>query len=442
MDLLKLIFPFLFRHSRSNFDLDIQVCMVCPNGDSETIVSLNRDTENGTNSITIGAYEAATRAKEVQCKKAIFADEQIAITSMGGLETCFDALFRNECTFHAIFDCTNSETVGLYHAQWLRAGVDVITANNRGLSGPKDQREDIKAAEKGDGKQSGHYLREVTVAGGLPVISTLRSLLHSGDKIRRIDGIFTCVKSYVMFRISPPPNVSTCSQFDVTCSNGAFEGDMKTPSGGPVGEACSFSQAVNEAIELGLTEDDPSLDLSHEYAARVMMSLARELGMDRDNETEQIQRRADTLVDLNDNLDFQNLSPEIDEQVQRRVDAAKAKGCVLRSIASIDVKTRSISIQILEVPNHHVFAVSPPGCSCVRFFTKRHESYPLIIQGPSAGADSTASALLAELLNRTRGVSTPRSLELVRRGSSSAFLHSKHFSSMNSMNSSGNGGPF
>ena len=229
-----------------------------------------------------------------------------------------------------------------------------------------------------------------------------------------------------MFRISPPPNVATCSEFDVTSSNGVFEGDITTSCGSYVGEACSFSQAVREAIQLGLTEENPALDFTNEYAARVLMALARELGMDDDHETEQIQRNSDVLVEVDDNLDFLHLSPQIDEHVQKRVDAANAKGCVLRSISSVDVKTKRIQIRILEVPNHHTFAVSPPGCSCVRFFTRRHERYPLIIQGPSAGADSTASALLAELLQRTRGISTPRSLALIRRGSSGAFLHNKH----------------
>lgn len=255
---------------------------------------------------------------------------------------------------------------------------------------------------------------------------------HTHTSFKQCCNTSAVVKSYVMFRISPPPNVSKCSQFDATYSDGVFDGDLKTSSA-CVGEACSFSQAVREAIQLGLTEDDPSLDLKQEYAARVLMALARELGMDKDNETEQIQMNSDVLADFDDSdsLDFLNLPPNIDEQVQKRVDAAKDKGCVLRSIASIDVKSKSIQIRLLEVPNHHTFAVSPPGCSCVRFFTRRHERYPLIIQGPSAGADSTASALLAELLQRTRGISTPRSLALIRRGSSGAFLHNKHSSSMN-----------
>lgn len=417
---------------KSNFDLDVQVVYVCPKSDKEDILSLKNDSESGTESITLGAVLRKTADNPGEMKTTFQDEDEVAVVSKGGLRKCYDTLFREECTFHCVFDCSSDEAAGHYHADWLRAGIDVITANNRGLSGPKSQREDIKQAEKvsGNGKP-GMYMRETVVAGALPIICTLRSLLHSGDKIRRIDGIFTVVKSYVMFRISPPPNVSSCSQFDVTSSNGVFEGDMKTPSPGEdfVGDPCSFSQAVREAVQLGLTEDDPTLDLNNNYAARVLMTLARELGMDEDNETEQIQMNSDTLVGIDQSLDFQNLPPQIDLAVQKRVDAAKAKGCVLRSIASIDVKTKSIQIKILEVPNQHAFAVSPPGCSCVRFFTRRHERYPLIIQGPSAGADSTASALLAELLQRTRGISTPRSLALVRRGSSGVFLDIKHSAS-------------
>ena len=71
---------------------------------------------------------------------------------------------------------------------------------------------------------------------------------------------------------------------------------MNTSSSACIGEACSFSQAVREAIQLGLTEDDPALDLKNEYAARVLMALARELGMDKDNETHRIVMSWQTLT--------------------------------------------------------------------------------------------------------------------------------------------------
>jgi aspartokinase/homoserine dehydrogenase 1 len=120
--------------------------------------------------------------------------------------------------------------------------------------------------------------------------------------------------------------------------------------------------------------------------------------------------------------DFQNTPPNVDEQVQKRVDEARRRGCVLRHIASVDVKRKKIDIKIIEVPDRHMFAVSAPGCACVRFFTLRHTSYPLVIQGPSAGTDSTASALLADLLQRMRGKSYPRRLALNREGSSTSLL--------------------
>lgn len=176
---------------KSNFDLDVQVCMVCPKSDNGEIVSLSKDTESGTQSITVGAVTRVIGDPGGSTKTTFADEDEVAVVSKGGLGVCFDTLFRQDCTFHAIFDCTNDEASGLYHAGWLRAGIDVITANNRGLSGPKVQREDIKEAEKSNEKQSGVYSTETVVAGGLPIISTLRRLLHSGDKIRRIDGIFT-----------------------------------------------------------------------------------------------------------------------------------------------------------------------------------------------------------------------------------------------------------
>lgn len=38
-----------------------------------------------------------------------------------------------------------------------------------------------------------HYFYEATVGAGLPIISTLRGLLETGDKILRIEGIFRFV---------------------------------------------------------------------------------------------------------------------------------------------------------------------------------------------------------------------------------------------------------
>lgn len=172
-----------------------------------------------------------------------------------------------------------------------------------------------------------------------------------------------------------------------------------------VGVACSFSQAVREAHALGLMEDDPKKDLDNMYSARSVMILANELGLN-NRTAEDIAKESDKLVKISDlegiNFDSPSENHEkiqkIDEMVRERVAAAEAKGCVLRSISSVDVETQHTAIKLVEVPNNHIFAVTPPSCECFRFFTHRYLGFPLIVQGPAAGADSTASALLAEQL--------------------------------------------
>jgi aspartokinase/homoserine dehydrogenase 1 len=412
---------------KSTFDLDLQVCVVLPNGDSTKIVRLQKDDDGSDDSITIGAFHSVAESALLlgpPAAQTSFLDEgKLATLCPGDLSTISEHLLREECSDHILFDCTNHEAVGNWHAKWLRSSINVVTANNTGLSGSHEQRNDIRAAEKAHGKQSAKYLREVTVGGGLPIISTLRSLLHSGDRIMRIDGIMSVSLSYIMFRISPPPDMTACSEYDSKSCNGAFRGDLTASPEVKVGAACSFSRAVKEAVALGLMEVDPTKDLNNEYSSRVLMVLARELGFDQDVNTDDIQKSSDKLLEsiLDGEVDYLNFPPEADSLVQERVDAARSRRCVLRHIASVDVKSRGLEIRIEEVPEHHIFAVTPPSCNCVRFFTHRHRKYPLVVQGPSAGADSTASALLAEVLQLMRGKANPRSVALSRTDSSVAI---------------------
>jgi bifunctional aspartokinase / homoserine dehydrogenase 1 len=396
---------------RSSFEVDLQVCAVVPGGDKSGLVCLQNDTDASADSITMNAY--------LQAMNPSLTDKAgTAKLVSGGPDNVLEYLWRSTCTNHVIFDCTNDESIGMLHAGWLRAQVDVVTANNTGLSGSKVQRREICNAETAHGKQSAKYLREVTVGGGLPIIKTLRSLLHSGDRIQRIDGIMSVSLSYILFRISPPPDFTSCSKFDEVSSNGVFSGDLMLPgkSNNAMDTAISFSEAVKEAIALGLMEEDPTKDLNNEYTCRVLMVLAQELGLAQNMEVFDIQKNTEKLLEsiLHKEVDYHNLSAEIDAEVKVRVDSARAKGCVVRHISSVDVRRNRVRVQIMDVPEHHIFAVTPPSCECVRFFTDRHRQYPLIIQGPSAGADSTASALLAELVHLMRGKATPRSVALSR----------------------------
>ena len=410
------------RHKlRARYDVDLQVTVVLKDGNSDRLVCLKDDKDGGMDSITIDSYNTAvgTSARQEQPHAVGFEGEDstdLAKSETGGLSGFMTHLVSDACAHHVVFDCTAEEKLGKLHAEWLRGGVHVVTANNMGLSGPPEQRAEIVAAEVAQGKLSAQYLREVTVGGALPVLSTLRKLLNSGDKIRRIDGILSVSLSFILFRMSPPPGVATCIEFDEVSSSGAFQDDLSLSSSN--GEKpCSFREALEEAVDLGMMEDDPSEDLSNAYTSRVLMILAKELNLDQHYTKEEIQASSDKLISDMTGLDLNNLPPEVEKEIQDRVDAAHARGCVLRHIASVDIKAQRIEIQLVEVPNNHVFATTPPSCECVRFFTQRHQRYPLIVQGPSEGADSTASALLAELLTLMRSKVGPRTGTLSRSSS-------------------------
>src|SRR5262249_6477946 len=91
-----------------------------------------------------------------------------------------------------------------------------------------------------------HFLFEANVGAGLPVVSTLRDLIASGDEIVRIEGVLSGTLSYLF------------NTFDGT-----------TP----------FSALVREAHRMGFTEPDPREDLSGQDVARKLLILARQIGL-------------------------------------------------------------------------------------------------------------------------------------------------------------------
>ena len=411
----------------SSFEIDLQVCAVAMDSHDTDVFQLQN--HDGDDSINLGALRAAKNPSmdssriSFETQTTVGGDLELVGSSHNDLGHFLDSLVRDDCAHHVIFDCTDDVEASRFHPSWLHKGVHVVTANITGISGKKEISDEILAAEKARGKLSAQYLREVTVCGGLPVISTIRTLLNSGDKIRRVDGIVSVAMSYIMFRISPPPEFVKSGEFDKKCFNGEFQGGVL--GGADIGEACSFSQAVKEAMSMDLMEKNLSLDLGNDYASCVLMVLAKELGVGHSLTHEEIRKQSETIVDLPEGgepiIDHHAFEGSIDEEIKSRIQAASDKGCVLRHVGSVDVKTGFLEIKIAEVPFNHVFATTPPTVECVRFFTHRYQHYPLVVQGPSAGMDCTSSALLAELLSMMRSKVGPKS-GILSRSDSSAFL--------------------
>lgn len=79
-----------------------------------------------------------------------------------------------------VVDNTSSDKIASLYPEFLSNGVDVITPNKKAYSSNLKLYEDIVAASQQGG---GRFLNESTVGAGLPIISTLKDLVGTGDKV-------------------------------------------------------------------------------------------------------------------------------------------------------------------------------------------------------------------------------------------------------------------
>jgi len=265
-----------------------------------------------------------------------------------------------------IIDCSASATVAAHYPRWLAAGIHIVTPNKQAGAAPLELYRRTREAAR-----HGHWRYEATVGAGLPVVSTLRDLIDTGDELHAIDGILSGTLSYLF---------------------NAFDGSRP------------FSELLLEARQLGFTEPDPRDDLSGLDVARKLVILSREWG--REIELADVDLEGlvpEPLIDI-DREQFLARAAELDAPMQARLDGARARGSVLRFVAHID--EHSAKVGLVELPADHAFAHLKPTDNIIQFTTARYSRNPLIVQGPGAGPEVTAAGVFADLLRVAQGLGT------------------------------------
>ena len=263
---------------------------------------------------------------------------------------------------HAVvIDCSASNAVAERYPEWLAAGIHVITPNKQAGAGPLPRYRAIREAKARSGSR---FRYEATVGAGLPVISTLRDLLDTGDDLLAIDGILSGTLAWLFNR---------------------FDGSQP------------FSALVREAHALGYTEPDPRDDLSGMDVARKLVILAREAGMALSLDDVDVQGLVPTDLRDADRDGFMQRLEDLDAPMQAALDAARARGHVLRYVARLQHNGQA-SVSLQELPGDHAFAHLRLTDNCVQFTTRRYKDNPLVVQGPGAGPDVTAAGVFSDLL--------------------------------------------
>jgi homoserine dehydrogenase len=99
-----------------------------------------------------------------------------------------------------LIDSTASEILPGMYPQILGMGISVVTPNKKGASGSLDLYESIRAATYPNSRAL--YYGEATVGAGLPVLSTLKDLVETGDEIIKVEGVFSGTLSYIFNEFS------------------------------------------------------------------------------------------------------------------------------------------------------------------------------------------------------------------------------------------------
>lgn len=273
------------------------------------------------------------------------------------------ALHASAARDRVIIDATASIELAQRHPEWLAHGCHVVTANKALAGGELGGWHALRAACARDAR----YGDSATVGAGLPALATLRRLRACGDRVTRIEGVFSGSLSYLFNHY-----------------------DARQP----------FSTLLREACALGYTEPDPRADLAGEDVARKLLILARTAGYPlRRGDIEVENLVPESLRDVPRNAFLERLD-ELDKPVAARHAAAASRGCVLRYLARFDADGAA-RVGLFEVTTSHPAAHLSGADNLFAFTTPRYAQRPLLIQGAGAGPEVTAQALLADVLATT-----------------------------------------
>ncbi|MDQ3043978.1 MAG: homoserine dehydrogenase [Chloroflexota bacterium] len=266
-----------------------------------------------------------------------------------------------------VSDAASGEQTAALDAAALAHGAGVVFSNKAPLALPLV--DPMSAALWAEAGPRGRLRYEATCGAGLPVISTLRSLLETGDRPIQIQGALS----------------------------GTFGAIFSA-----IGAGSQFGDAVRMAKERGYTEPDPRDDLSGLDVARKALILARTIGRPIDLREIAVESLVpEHLVEV-EVAEFLARVGDADAAIGERATHAKRDGQALKYVATITPEG-TLEVGMRAIGTDTVLGALQGPENIVSIRTERYDTYPCVISGPGAGAAVTAAGIVSDVLALARG---------------------------------------
>ena len=128
----------------------------------------------GKNGMCLGKYNDVELLLESDDAKALDMD-------------AFTASLEADVNPHrVVVDCTYDDGVADLYERWMSSGVNVISPGRNAAAGPLGRYRAIQRAQRAN---TVDWQYESSVGSALPILSTLRDLVQTGDEVHELRGV-------------------------------------------------------------------------------------------------------------------------------------------------------------------------------------------------------------------------------------------------------------
>ena len=263
--------------------------------------------------------------------------------------------------FNAIFiDCTANDHIADYYQPILESSISIVAANKVAASSDYFSYKKLKETAN---KRGVKFYFETNVGAGLPVLSTIKDLVNSGDTIVKIEAVLSGTLNYIFNTLS---------------------------------EDIPLSKAIQMAKEAGYSEPDPRIDLSGKDVMRKLLILAREGGYEMEEDQIKIERFIPVSLFNGSMEQFWDGVKALNERFEDQRKKLEAENKKWRFVATFQPDHSEVSL--IEVDSTSPFFDLEGSNNIILLTTERYKEFPMQIKGYGAGAGVTAAGVFSDIM--------------------------------------------